>query len=256
MMHPPAHTLISRKTCTKLTSGTQRCVSPKPNDRRGFSLLEMMLALALMGALIGSLTASLTIAYKSRARVDNALGVLVRMQTSLDEIQLELESALPPGEVFAGSMICDVDDNSPVNNTPYLQWYTNYPVELPVGTLVQGDIRKVELALTTREGYTYPILVKRTTTNLLSTEVLEPTEQVLCRDVQSLAMSFYDGIDWYDTWDGSTTEEPLPLLIEITIKLQSDTPDDQQSQDDAPQMTRLYRIISTTAQSNGRGIGG
>ena len=36
----------------------------------GFSLLELMLALALMGALIGSLTASLTVAYKARARVD------------------------------------------------------------------------------------------------------------------------------------------------------------------------------------------
>lgn len=230
--------------------------SKKALKHRGFSLLELMLAMALMGALIGSLTASLTVAYKARTRVDNALGVLIRMQTTLDDIQLELESALPPGEVFAGNMICDLDDSAPVNDTPFLEWYTNYPAELPAGTIVQGDIRRVQLALTTREGYAYPILVKRTTTNLLSTQVLEPTEQVLCRDVQSLAISFYDGTDWYDTWDGSTTEEPLPLLIEITIKLQSDAPDDQASQDAAPQMTRLYRIISTTAQSDGRGIGG
>lgn len=222
----------------------------------GFSLLELMLALALMSALVGSITATLTVAYKSRQRVDNALGVLIRMQTTLDDIQMELESALPPGEVFAGSMICDVDGDAPVNNTPYLEWYTNYPMELPAGTLVQGDIRRVELALTTREGYGNPILVKRTTTNLLSTEVLEPTEQVLCRDVQSMTMSFYDGVDWYDTWDGSTTEDPLPLLIEITIKLQSDNPEDQDAQEQAPQMTRLYRIISTTAQSNGQPMGG
>ena len=232
------------------------CSSAAVKHRRGFSLLELMLALTLMGALIGSLTASLSIAYKSRARVDNALGVLIRMQTAMDDIQMELESALPPGEVFAGNMFCDIDDESPVTNTPYLQWYTNYPVELPVGTLVRGHIRKVELALTTREGYTHPILVKRTTTNLLSTQVLEPTEQVLCRDVQSMTMSFYDGSDWYDTWDGSTTEEPLPLLIEITIQLQSDTPDDDEAQEQAPQIARLYRIVSTTAQSNGRGIGG
>ncbi|MAX23255.1 MAG: hypothetical protein CMJ19_02025 [Phycisphaeraceae bacterium] len=221
----------------------------------GFSLLELMLALALMGALIGSLTASLTVAYKARARVDDALGSLVQLQNTLDEIQMELESALPPGEVFAGVMICDTDDDAPVSNTPYLEWYSNHPTELPADTVVKGDIRKVALALTTREGYKHPVLVKRTTANLLATQVVEPTEQVLCRDVQSLGIQFYDGSDWYDTWDGSTAEEPLPLLIEITIQLQSENPDDDQAQEDAPRMTRLYRIISTTAQSDGRGMG-
>ncbi len=152
-------------------------------------------------------------------------------------------------------MICDTDDDAPVSNTPYLEWYSNHPIELPADTVVKGDIRKVALALTTRDGYKHPVLVKRTTTNLLATQVVEPTEQVLCRDVQSLTMQFYDGSDWYDTWDGSTAEDPLPLLIEITIKLQSDHPDDDQVQEDAPRMTRLYRIISTTAQSNGRGLG-
>jgi prepilin-type N-terminal cleavage/methylation domain-containing protein len=223
---------------------------------RGFSLLELMLALALMGALIGSLTASLTVAYKARARVDNALGALVTLQTTFDDIQMELESALPPGEVFADVMYCDTDDDAPVTDTPYLEWYTNHPIELPEDTVVKGDIRKVELALTTRDGYEYPVLVKRTTTNLLATQVVEPTEQVLCRNVQSLSIQFYDGTDWYDTWDGSTTEEPLPILIEITIQLQSDNPDDDQAQAEAPKMSRLYRIISTTAQSDGSDIGG
>jgi prepilin-type N-terminal cleavage/methylation domain-containing protein len=222
----------------------------------GFTLLEMMLALVLMGALIGSLTTSLTMAYKARTRVDNALGVLVRMQAALDDIQMELESALPPGEVFASSMICDVDDEAPVTDTPYLEWYTNYPIELPSTTVVQGDIRKVELALTKRDDDNQPMLVKRTTTNLLATDAVDPIEQVLCRNVQSLTISFYDGSSWYDTWNGATTEDPLPLLIEITLKLQSDNPEDQEAQDNAPQMTRLYRIISTTAQSNGQAIGG
>lgn len=222
----------------------------------GFSLLELMLALTLMGALIGSITASLGVAYKARTRTDNVLGGLIRLQSALDDIQMELESALPPGEVFAGNMYADLDDESPVANTPYLEWYTNYPIELPSDTVVQGDIRKVQLALTLRDGYTNPMLVKRTTTNLLATQTVTPTEQVLCRDVQSMSIYFYDGSDWYETWDGSTTESPLPLLIEINLKLMSDSPDDQNKQDQAVKLKRYYRIISTTAKSDGNAMGG
>ena len=228
----------------------------KHDKTSAFTLLEMMLALTLMGVLIGSLTASLGLAYKARTRTDNALGGLIRLQSALDDIQMELEAALPPGEVFAGNMYADVDDESPVASTPYLEWYTNYPIELPDNTVVKGDIRKVQIALTKRDGYANPMLVKRTTTNLLATQTVEPTEQVLCRDVQSMSIYFYDGSDWYETWDGSTTESPLPLLIEINLKRMSNSPDDQKAQAQAVSLKRYYRIISTTAKSDGNAMGG
>jgi hypothetical protein len=89
-----------------------------------------------------------------------------------------------------------------------------------------GGLGKIELLLDEdddedfgedREGYR---LIRRVTTNLLSPKTVEYEEQVLCRNVQSLNLRYYDEEDgWMDDWDSTADANSLPLALEIDIKV-------------------------------------
>ena len=62
-------------------------------------------------------------------------------------------------------------------------------------------------------------LVRRITTNLLSPRVIEPEEQVLCRNVKSLNLRYFDGDSWLEEWDSTADANSLPLAMEIDIQV-------------------------------------
>jgi hypothetical protein len=52
--------------------------------------------------------------------------------------------------------------------------------------------------------------------------VAEPPEEVLCRNVRSLDLMYYNGTDWQDSWDSSAQGDALPLAVEVKLELLSD----------------------------------
>ena len=44
-------------------------------------------------------------------------------------------------------------------------------------------------------------------------------EQVLCRNVTSLNLSYFDGEGWVDEWDSTADANSLPLAVQIDIKI-------------------------------------
>ena len=57
------------------------------------------------------------------------------------------------------------------------------------------------------------------TTNLLAPREVEPEEQVLCRNVISLNLRYFDGDGWVDAWDSTADANSLPLAVEIDIEI-------------------------------------
>jgi hypothetical protein len=66
-------------------------------------------------------------------------------------------------------------------------------------------------------------LVRRVSTNLLSPKVIDPNEQVLCRNVVSLNLRYFDGTSWVDEWDSTEDANSLPRAVEIDIQVIDDT---------------------------------
>jgi hypothetical protein len=57
------------------------------------------------------------------------------------------------------------------------------------------------------------------TTNLLSPKSADPDEQVLCRNVTSLNLRYFDGDRWLTEWDSTADANSLPKAVEIEIEL-------------------------------------
>ena len=72
------------------------------HGRAGFTLLEILLAMAMMSVLAGSLYTSLHIAFQARESSQAALSPVRAGQVATDLIRRDLESALPPRGILAG----------------------------------------------------------------------------------------------------------------------------------------------------------
>ena len=46
-----------------------------------------------------------------------------------------------------------------------------------------------------------------------------PEEEILCRNVRSFEMKYYDGSAWQDDWDSTTLNNALPLAVSFTIQM-------------------------------------
>jgi hypothetical protein len=84
---------------------------------------------------------------------------------------------------------------------------------------------KIELVLEEdtdedRENYR---LVRRVTSNLLPPRTIDPEDQVLCRNVTSLNLQYFDGEGWVEEWDSTADANSLPLAVQIDIKIANKT---------------------------------
>ena len=62
-------------------------------------------------------------------------------------------------------------------------------------------------------------LVRKVTTNLLSPKEVDPEEHVLCRNVMSLNLRYFDGDSWLDEWDSTEDANSLPKAVEVDIEI-------------------------------------
>lgn len=184
-------------------------------DRRGFTLLEMLVALAMMSVLAASLYASLHIGFRARERAEAALEPVRAVGLAMELLRRDIASALPPTGVLAGAMLGE-DRTADLSrgDTDSLVFHT------ASGDADEHvcDVRKVEFAVTESDDGAGPYaLVRRVTTNLLAPEAPAPDEEVLCRSVRAFNLRYFDGADWLDSWDSSQQGNALPVAVEVTV---------------------------------------
>jgi len=173
--------------------------------RRGFTLLELILALGITVTVAGTLATVLYTAYRARAATQRAI-IAARTTGLVTQIfSQDVENALPPNGILAAEFFGEIDK---------LSFYTTSPepwAELP------ADIKRVEYELVPGADGTSD-LVRRVTVNLLQTIEQEPPEEIICRGVTLLELSYFDGYAWQDTWDSNTTENTLPTAVRLVME--------------------------------------
>ncbi|MBN1844256.1 MAG: prepilin-type N-terminal cleavage/methylation domain-containing protein [Sedimentisphaerales bacterium] len=192
--------------------------------QKGFSLLELLTAMAMMVVLAGSLYSALYIGFKSKQSAQAAVGPVRRGQIVMKLLQRDLEATPPPTGILAGVFqgIDAVDSRGRPSDT--LLFYTCHNSSYIPGAT--GDIVEVELLLTAAPDNQTSYLVRRTTVNLLPSATPTSYEEILCRDVVSLNLCYYDGYDWLDIWDSSSLDNTLPQAVEIVLALRLPETDD------------------------------
>ena len=186
----------------------------------GFTLLEMLMAMTLMAVLAASLYASLSTGFLGRRVVEGALEPARRAAAALTMLGADLEAAAPPTGLLAGEFLAQNatgDNGEPADTLLFHALARDQSGAQPPSPLC-----RIEFVLAQDEETEERVLVRLTTVNLLSPEVTEPLQEVLCRSVRSFDMSFFDGVAWSESWDSTVAGDLLPLAVEVSLVLEAE----------------------------------
>lgn len=229
---------------------------------RAFTLLELLVAMALMVVVAACLYTVLYTSFRARRSALSAVEPTALAINAIELIKQDAYGVLPPTGTLAGAFLGT--DSRGINgaDADSLEFYTTH-IYANHDNLA-GGLGKVELALDEdtdddRESYR---LIRRVTTNLLSPRAVEADEQVLCRNVMSLNLRYFDGEGWMDEWDSTADANSLPVAIQIDIQLLHNAA----SKTKEPQKRRLTQSFpipcggateqESQSESDGTGAGG
>lgn len=210
-------------------------------SRRGFTLIELMLATAMTAMLALSLFASLSVAFHARRTAAGAVDPLRALNVAVDLLARDLQNVPPPTGLLKGTFIGthQAQPGPAINNEPASADNLDFrtlSVEGPTDSPLRDGIHEVYLML--RNDVNPPVLVRQAVRNLLSTVQQNPEEEVLLRNVRSFALRYYDGSTWQEEWDSEAQGQVLPMAVGMTIAV--DNP--SATTPDAPPLV-MTRII-------------
>ncbi len=210
----------SRRQHGPVARGTGRCSA--------FTLIELVVAMAIVAIMGVSLYASVRIAFKSQASAEAAVEPSRTAELAMEFIRQDLDNACPPagnnGQIaLATGRLCgdfigsdSVGDNN--KDSDDLNFFTT--AEATLHPSANGEVKNVELLVVNQNNSAEQVLVRRVTRNLLSALVPTPDEEVLCRGVVGFNVRYYDGTTWNDAWDSTVVNNALPTAVEVMLELE------------------------------------
>jgi type II secretion system protein J len=212
---------------------------------RAFTLLELVLALSMVAIMAASLYAAMRVAFRAQSGAEAAIEPSRTAELVFEMIRIDLQNIVPPTPynvqtvTLAGPFqASDGKDDRGADGDDVILYTT---ADAPDRPSANGDIKKVELLISTQDGTGDHVLVRRVTRNLLAQIEPTPVEEVVCRNVGAFNVRYYDGTDWQTTWDSTQLGDVLPTAVEVTIELQRPAA--------AGQPPRTYRFVRVFAIS-------
>jgi len=216
-------------------------MAPMKPDNRGFTLLELLIAMTMMSIIAASLYTSMSIGFRARESAEKVVEKGRSAEIAIELIKGMLTSSLVPNGILAGEFKGEDEQDEYGYDADILSFYTadyNPGEDEPA-----SDIEKIELEMSTREETKERVIIRKVTTNLLSPKTLYPDEEVLCGGVRSLNLRYYNGSDWVNEWDSSDNDNALPEAVEITIELEeTDSAANENNDEDEED---LYKFTET-----------
>lgn len=190
---------------------------PRATNRKGFTLLEVLVASTMTAVLAGSLYAMLHTAFRARRSAAEAVGGSRRAELAAHFICAELRSAVVPNGILAGTFFGEDATGGLGRESDTVSFYrTADASDQEAG---QGEIMMVELACEPSSRSAGMDMVRRVRRNLLASTFYDLPGEVLCRDVLAFNLRYFDGVEWMDSWDSSVEENTLPLAVEVDLVL-------------------------------------
>lgn len=194
-----------------------------PRQHEGFTLLELLVAMTLMVVVSSSLYTALHTGFRAYRSALTAVEPTSQAINAIELIKQDLQGVLPPeSNGLAVSFVGEDGTGLKGVDSDSVAFYTTH-VYADDGSL-NGGVGKIELLLeedkeARRANYPSCRLVRLVTMNLLAAKEVEPQEQVLCRNVLSLNLRYFDGEGWLDDWDSTEDSNSLPKAVEVDIQL-------------------------------------
>lgn len=229
----------------------------KTNNRRAFTLIEMVLAVGVAAIVLITINAVLFTALRLRASTTNVVDAAAPLDQTMTFLRRDLQCAVTPtngtSKVLSG--------NFRVGNVSSVGVTEPVAIELFTATgalstaMPWGDIQRVTYGLkqSADRSAVGKDLVRSVARNLLAMTTPEVEEQLMLSGVASIKFSCYDGAQWQETWDTSgmtSSNTNLPLAVRVEIQM-SENKDSQPIQILVPidSVSRTNMVLSTTTGS-------
>jgi type II secretion system protein J len=188
---------------------------------RGFTLIELTLSMAMVAMLALSMYTALSVAQQARRNGTANVEQMRAITLAAEVLRHDFESVPPPTGTFAGPFV-GIRQGGVGGDADQLEFFTIGQDEpLNVNNPMSEGIRKVQLLV--RSDVTPPVLVRRVIKNLRPTVEPLAEEEVICRNVRSFSVKYFDGLAWQETWDSTTLGDVLPMSVAVTLELDDPT---------------------------------
>ncbi len=188
-----------------------------PDCRRGFTLIEVLLAVVIFGVVLIAMHAVFHGALRLRNRTAASLERAVPLQQTLAIIQRDLANVVLPGGVLAGHLqAIPTQQTEPGQAGPF--WYTAVGILSP--TMPWATVQRVAYRLTQPTNDTLGLdLYRSVSRNLLPVLTDLAEDQFLMSGVEALLFEYHDGTQWRDYWDSTVETNSLPAAIRLKLYL-------------------------------------
>ena len=210
--------------------------------RRGFTLLELIIATAMVAMLTLALYTGFVTAFRAQTLASRQGDATRQAKIALDLVEQDLRSILPPKDgglagPFIGQAVGIGGDAGIIDCYPLGADYGK--TDVPTG----NGFRHVKYALladtAAPAGKTANMLVRGVVRAVANTAEADPESEIIARNVKDLTARYFDGSAWVDTWDSTQQSNGLPLAVELTVSIGDPTTADPLH---AYRLTRVVRL--------------
>jgi type II secretion system protein J len=199
-------------------------------NRSAFTLIEVILAVGVMAILLAAVNAVFFSALRLRERTCLTVDAALPTEQALTFLRHDLQCVMPPGGILAGDFRAGNVNESNRNETVSIELYTataSLHENEPWAEIQRITYELREPANPSPAGG--KDLVRSVTRNLLNTVSPEVQDQWMLGGVQDLAFECFDGTQWLEAWDTTTTETNLPVAVRVSIRLAEESGEGSQA---------------------------
>lgn len=194
-------------------------------SRPGFTLLELIIAMAIAATIALILYSTLATAFRARTTALDQTSSMREAAIALDLIESDIENArqpvypeptAPAGRMF-GPMFGEADSLSLYTLGRDVQAAATTNGDA-AGDVFADGVRQVVFSRTSADGAAN-VLTRGVQRNVLASSQAEFEDESLAGDVTALAFEYFDGIQWLDTWHSDDEDGLLPLAVRVSIDI-------------------------------------
>jgi type II secretory pathway component PulJ len=200
------------------------------NRAAGFTLLELVVALAMVTMIVATLASCLWTAYHAATRTEAAIvpsrQAAIALQYISDDLQNTLQQSpaqavaaqTAGATVLTGNFEGTQSQDSRGHEADDVLFYST--AESAQHVDANGEIKQVEITVEQPSNSSDFVLVRRVTRNLLADVQPAPDEEIICRGVSSFTLQYFDGSNWDPTWDSTQEDNTVPAAVQVTLELE------------------------------------
>ncbi|MCC6239296.1 MAG: prepilin-type N-terminal cleavage/methylation domain-containing protein [Phycisphaerales bacterium] len=213
----------------------------------GFTLLEVILATAMVAVIAAALYTALATAFQARRQASRQVDAMRQASIITNIIRQDFESILPPDGTLSSAFVGDRGGDANAAS----DWVEFYALQRDDAAasddpLAEGA-RRITLQL--RTDVQPAQLVRLVEPNLLSPVEREAITEVLSEHVRALALRYYSSTEgWVEQWDSDVDGQVLPRAVEVTLTFDSPSPVDGQRPYQISQIFPLSTAVDSQSQ--------